>query len=91
MGNRGMENLSGNLNAGYPGQTFQVRGKKWTPTILKTTVKVLLYPKQSQYTIRLIESITALRKGQGNPIRVSMICNPQQGLLDCFSPRLLFS
>ena len=30
---------------------------------------------------RIIQSITTLRKGQGNPIRVSMICNPQRGLL----------
>ena len=29
---------------------------------------------------RLIESITTLRKGQGNPILVSMICNPRRGL-----------
>ena len=29
---------------------------------------------------RLIESITTLRKGQVNPIRVSMICNPWRGL-----------
>ena len=28
----------------------------------------------------LIESITTLWKGQGNPIRVSMICNPRRGL-----------
>ena len=28
----------------------------------------------------LIESITTLWKGQGNPIPVSMICNPQRGL-----------
>ena len=30
--------------------------------------------------VRLIESIITLRKGQGNPIRVSMICNPRRGL-----------
>ena len=29
---------------------------------------------------RVIEYITTLRKGQGNPIRVPMICNPQRGL-----------
>ena len=28
----------------------------------------------------LIETITTLWNGQGNPIRVSMICNPQRGL-----------
>ena len=32
---------------------------------------------------RIIESITTLWKGQGNPIRVSMICNPQRGLPSC--------
>ena len=31
-------------------------------------------------TESLIESITTLWKGQGNPIRVSMICNPRRGL-----------
>ena len=30
--------------------------------------------------VRIIESITTLWKGQGNPIRVSMICNPRRGL-----------
>ena len=28
----------------------------------------------------IIESITTLRKGHGNPIRVSIICNPRRGL-----------
>ena len=28
----------------------------------------------------LKESITTIRKGQGNPIRMPMICNPQRGL-----------
>ena len=44
--------------------------------------------------LRLIESITTLWKGQGDPIRVSMICNPRRGLpcpfhnvvIDYFSP-----
>ena len=31
-------------------------------------------------TQRLIEYITTLWKGQGNPIRVSMICNPRRGM-----------
>ena len=36
--------------------------------------QVLLYE-----IMRLIESITTLRKGQGNPILVSMIFNPRRG------------
>ena len=34
----------------------------------------------AKFCWRLIESITTLWKGQGNPIRVSMICNPRRGL-----------
>ena len=35
---------------------------------------------QSENMLWLIESTTTLWKGQGNPIRVSMICNPWRGL-----------
>ena len=38
------------------------------------------HPASSIHDQRLIESITTLWKGQGNPIRVSMICNPRRGL-----------
>ena len=33
--------------------------------------------------LRLIESYITLRKGQGNPIQVSNICNPRRGFLSC--------
>ena len=36
---------------------------------------------------RLIEYITTLRKGQGNPVGMSMICNPRWGLLYFIMPR----
>ena len=48
----------------------------------KSSYVMALMPDRIKVGVRsgLIESITTLWKGQGNPIRVSMICNPQRGL-----------
>ena len=56
------------------------------PKQVKTTrERQHFLPPQTEFflyfqSISLIESVTTLRKGQGNPIRVSMICNPRRGL-----------
>ena len=45
-----------------------------------TIQRSITWCKMFSQRVRLIESITILRKEQGNPIRVSMFCNPRQGL-----------